>query len=249
MLGIIGGIGLGVIFVIVSSIKSPTGLSGLFQDKTSRSESIVIGLAACLIKADGVKDSMEKRYVDLVLEKNFDPEKAKELKEKFRETLKTEVDFNRLCANINNEYTAGSKIQLIQFLCAVATCDSFLNDAEYRFILKTSQKLGVPFASFRSILGMFNYRTQKDREDHKRNFNEKKKVYKSSSSLKQAYELLEIPENVSDKEVKKAYRKMAKEHHPDRVLNMGVEFQKMAKERFQKIQKAYELIKDKRGFA
>ena len=49
-------------------------------------------------------------------------------------------------------------------------------------------------------------------------------------------------------EVKKAYRKMAKKHHPDKLQNLGKEHIKVAEEKFLKIQEAYEKIKDERRF-
>jgi DnaJ like chaperone protein len=61
------------------------------------------------------------------------------------------------------------------------------------------------------------------------------------------YKILGIDESSSDEEVKKAYRKMAVTFHPDKVASMGEEYQKGAKEKFQKIQEAYEAIKKRRG--
>ena len=42
---------------------------------------------------------------------------------------------------------------------------------------------------------------------------------------------------------------MAIRYHPDKVIHMGEEYQKGAKEKFQKIQEAYEAIKKARGIA
>jgi DnaJ like chaperone protein len=61
------------------------------------------------------------------------------------------------------------------------------------------------------------------------------------------YKILGIDEKATDEEVKKAYRKMAVAHHPDKVAQMGEEYQKGAKEKFQQIQDAYEAIKKRRG--
>ena len=64
--------------------------------------------------------------------------------------------------------------------------------------------------------------------------------YKDVSSY---YEVLGIDESASNDEVKKAYRKMAIRHHPDKFSQLGEEQQKAAKNKFQKIQEAYEHIK------
>ena len=42
---------------------------------------------------------------------------------------------------------------------------------------------------------------------------------------------------------------MAVKHHPDKVVHLGEEFRKAAKEKFQKIQGAYHSIKKERGIA
>jgi DnaJ like chaperone protein len=42
---------------------------------------------------------------------------------------------------------------------------------------------------------------------------------------------------------------MALKHHPDRLIHLGKEYQKSAKEKFQIISDAYEYIKDRKGFS
>ena len=62
-----------------------------------------------------------------------------------------------------------------------------------------------------------------------------------------AYETLGLESTASDDDIKKAYRKMAVKHHPDKFNQSGEEQLKAAKEKFQKIQEAYEQIKKERG--
>ncbi|MBP6501479.1 MAG: molecular chaperone DnaJ [Rhodoferax sp.] len=55
------------------------------------------------------------------------------------------------------------------------------------------------------------------------------------------YEALGVPKNASDEEIKKAYRKFAMKHHPDR--NQG-DASKAAEEKFKECKEAYEMLSD-----
>src|SRR5438067_1843497 len=54
------------------------------------------------------------------------------------------------------------------------------------------------------------------------------------------YEVLGVARDASEADVKKAYRKLARQHHPDR--NPG---DKQAEARFKEVQEAYEVLSDK----
>jgi len=55
------------------------------------------------------------------------------------------------------------------------------------------------------------------------------------------YEVLGVPKNASDEDIKKAYRKQAMKHHPDR--NQG-DAAKVAEEKFKECKEAYEMLAD-----
>ena len=68
--------------------------------------------------------------------------------------------------------------------------------------------------------------------------------YKNTTA---SYTILEINPDATDLEVKKSYRKMAAKFHPDKVHDLGEEFQKMAEEKFKSLNEAYGQIKKERN--
>jgi DnaJ like chaperone protein len=65
-----------------------------------------------------------------------------------------------------------------------------------------------------------------------------------------AYKVLGVSSHASDADVKKAYRRLMSQHHPDKLVSKGLpeEMVKVATEKTHEIRKAYETIKEKRGF-
>ena len=72
---------------------------------------------------------------------------------------------------------------------------------------------------------------------------EQKQETSSSTEKKNPYNVLNVNKNASQEEIKKAYRKLANQYHPDKVAHLGKEFQNLAEERFKEIQEAYQTLK------
>ncbi|KHT38500.1 co-chaperone DjlA [Vibrio sinaloensis] len=72
----------------------------------------------------------------------------------------------------------------------------------------------------------------------------------SADQLSDAYKLLGVDSSADAKAVKRAYRKLMNEHHPDKLMAKGLppEMMNVAKEKAQEIQNAYDLIKKSKGF-
>ena len=61
-------------------------------------------------------------------------------------------------------------------------------------------------------------------------------------SLDDAYKVLGLTKDATDDEVRKAYRKLALQYHPDRVATLGDDVKEAAKKKFQELNDAKDKI-------
>lgn len=64
--------------------------------------------------------------------------------------------------------------------------------------------------------------------------------FKEKGTPRDAYSVLGVGRDASSKEIKEAYRRLANQYHPDKVLHLGEEFRELAERRFKEIQTAYQ---------
>ena len=69
--------------------------------------------------------------------------------------------------------------------------------------------------------------------------------------VEQGYKTLGVNADSSDADIKKAYRKLVSEYHPDKIVSKELpsDFIEFAHEKFKRIQEAYDTLKVERGFS
>ena len=70
------------------------------------------------------------------------------------------------------------------------------------------------------------------------------------ASKRDYYEVLGVGRDAESGEIKRAYRRLISQHHPDKLVAKGLpqEMMKMATQKTHEIRQAYEQVKEKRGF-
>jgi DnaJ like chaperone protein len=72
-------------------------------------------------------------------------------------------------------------------------------------------------------------------------------LHLEGDTLEDAYKVLGVSPQATDDELKRAYRRLALEHHPDRVAKLGDDVRRAAEKKFQEINAAKERIWKARG--
>lgn len=177
---------------------------------------------AAVMKADGKVLKSELSYVKKYLIQQFGEDSAVEALQMLRKILEQDIPIDSVGHQIRQNLDYASRLQLIHLLFGVALADGAADSTELNVITSIAAAMGVSSKDFESIKSMF------------------------IANVDSAYKILEIERSATDDEVKKAYRKMAVKYHPDKVSHLGEDFQKQAKEKFQKVSEAYENIKKER---
>jgi DnaJ like chaperone protein len=216
----------GVLGFAIGAITEGAGKSFLEGNEQATTPgdfgAVLLILCAAVMRSDNRVLKSELEYVKLFFIHNFGVEHTKERMLLFREILKQEYPLDEVCYQIRDNLDYQARLQLIHLLFGVSGSDGEVHPAEIAVIEKISVLLGISNADYISINAMFV------------------KVRDA------AYKILEVSPDASNEEIKKAYRRLAVMHHPDKVQHLGPDFEKAAHEKFRKISEAYEQIKNER---
>lgn len=194
-----------------------------------------------LAKADGVVTQDEIAHVEQVMHKlGMTAEHRQQAIVWFKQGANPDFDisptckrFMAICGNTRN-----LKQVLLVYLIVMALADGHFHPAEQALLADIAAQLGYDQAEFRKILEMVLNQShfaagQTNQAD----------------ALEDAYKALGVTKDSSDAEIKRAYRKLMSQYHPDKLIGQGMpeDMVKMATEQAKEIQLAHELIKKHRN--
>jgi len=154
-------------------------------------------------------------------------------------SLKSTMDnFVSVCGRQGN-----LKRSLLNYLIALAIADGELHAAEQQVLRNVAGHLGFSAALFDQLLAMINAQSQFKGSSSGAG-GHRSSGQSSADQLKAAYTALGVQPSQSDAQIKRAYRKLTSENHPDKLIGQGMpeDMIKLATERTQEIRTAYEII-------
>lgn len=208
-----------------SGARSFSGSQGYSVNEQRNSFLVsLLVLSASMMKSDGKVLKSELEYVKGFIRRSFGEAALPQALQILKAALEKDINLPEVCAQIKLYMEQSQRLQLFHYLVGIANADGHVNQFELRDLKNIATYLGIPASEYNSILAMFE------------------------NNIESAYKVLEIEPSATDEEVKKAYKKMAIKHHPDKVESLGEDVKKAAEEKFKAIVAAYETIKKERGF-
>lgn len=188
----------------------------------------VAGLAAKLAKVDG---PVTREEVDAFKEQfRFSSSQMSHVAAVYDEAKKDPSGFEPYASALA-DYFAGEPFLLAEIFAAlyrIAAIDGGVNQAEQIFLQRVAEIFGLAYHSFAEPPPSMRMRPARDTSP---------------------YQTLGIAPNASMADVKAAWRKLTREHHPDTLMAKGVpaDYVEKATQKMAEINAAYDKIRQERG--
>lgn len=224
----------------IASLASPGNLQRI-QQRFLQSSFSLLGYLA---KADGRVSEEEVAHTESIFAQfNFNAEQRKMAITWFGQGAKKEFNLQAEVTAFMQDCGGVPQLRhtLMMFLLSLALADQELHSAEQEALTRIASLMNIPKAELERLIRM----AQAQHQFHGGGSGSSSGV----GSLDDAYTALGVEASDSDADIKKAYRKLMSANHPDKLIAQGVpeHMIKLATEKSQEIQGAYELIKKHRA--
>jgi DnaJ like chaperone protein len=240
----------------LSGFGNVTGMKGLKTERQSIFFKTVFTLMGKLAKSDGRVSEQEIAHVEqFMAQLNMSGEHRKQAIVYFKAGSQVDYAIEPLLQEFNAATVSSPNLKqmLMVYLVRVALADGKLHPNEASDLQSIAQHLGISAQAFEKLLAMLQGQEQFSGGYYHSAGGQSSTggsyVPNSVGGLSAAYQALGVLESDSDSVIKRAYRKLIREYHPDKLAGQGLPdaMIKEATERTQEIQTAYDLIKKNRG--
>ncbi|MGC3873936.1 co-chaperone DjlA [Halomonas sp. GXIMD04776] len=230
-------IGAGLAYWLVRRLRRSL-LGKLVQTQRQFLDS-TFAVMGCLCKADGQVTQDELEVSRKLWERlRLNETQRERARASFTRGKSSDFDLDAELETLR-QVTKGQRVLLQMFLqvqLAAITADGAVHPAEHEMFLRIARGLGCSEAEIQQIEAML------------RGGGAQAPGATSGLSLEDAYRVLGVDASASDAEVKRAYRRLMSQNHPDKLAGKGLpeNMREMAEQRTREIGNAYDLIKKTR---
>jgi DnaJ like chaperone protein len=194
-----------------------------------------------IAKADGKVTRDEIRLAEEVMRQlGLDGEMRESAKKLFNEGKSENFPIDEILDQFKSELKHRTTLvqMFLEIQLQAAYADGVMDASEEKALAHICQRLGIPLSQLKRMEEML-----------KAGFGGQRQKSSTQGSLSDAYAIVGVENTVSDAELKKAYRRLMSQHHPDKLVAKGLpdEMIKDATAKTQQIKAAYEQIRKTRG--
>ncbi|MDB4027211.1 co-chaperone DjlA [Candidatus Thioglobus sp.] len=198
--------------------------------------SSVFSVMGYIAKVDGKVSKSEILLAQQVMQHmQLSEDMQKAAKELFNQGKQKDFNLDEVLEQFRTESHRRTHLvrMFLEIQIQATYADGVFDDKEYDALKYIAQKLRFPIHELERLIQQFSVASGKS----------------SKLTIDDAYVILGADKSLTDKELKRAYRRLLAQHHPDKLVAKGLpdEMIKLANDKTQEIISAYELIKKHRG--
>ena len=195
-----------------------------------------------LAKADGQVSQDEIRLASQVMDRlSLSPHLRELARHLFAKGKDADFPLDEVLRQLASETRSRNLLRMfVEIQVFAAYADGQMHHAERRILERICAHLGFSASELKQVEALVQAEIEHDFSGPRNT---------QSGSLADAYALLGLAANADDAEVKRAYRRLMSQHHPDKLVSKGLpeEMMKLATAKAQQIKGAYERVKESRG--
>ncbi len=215
-------------------------LIGKLAERQTRFLSATFSVMGAMSRADGEVSERERQSAEAVFDRlNLNGAQREQARADFNRGQQEGFDLEAELAGLRQ--IVGAQRGLLQVFFQVQlvalAADGQVAQAERDMLLRIAGGLGCSQEELARIEAMLNAAASGGG------------TQESTQPLEEAYQVLGVSSDATDAEIKRAYRKLMSQNHPDKLAGKGMpdSMKRMAEQRTSEISNAYERIRQARG--
>lgn len=190
-------------------------------------ELCLLKLCSLLIRADGRVEESEVQAVRSFFKKIFGEQKASRLFKEIKNRSDIPDDPEEIVRVMKNVLEPKKYYIILEFLFSLAAVDGNIAVEEEELVFRIGYAFGFDKNRLLELKRLF-YRKNESNAS-------------SGEKLSRAFEILGLEPSATAEEIKKAYRRLSMEYHPDRLSGISESLKKLAEAKFIEIKEAYDV--------
>ncbi len=193
---------------------------------------LLVHILMHIAKIDGTVTKEEIQTIQQFFQYNlrYNQTQMRWVKDLIKEAAATEASLEMLLQEFKSTFAYEPRLILLELVYQVLYTKLDLSDSERDIARFIAQYLEIVEYDRRTMEAKYQYRNRQQ-------------SMKSRDTAEQYYAVLGLAPGASESEIKRAYRKLSMQYHPDKVRHLGEEFRAVAEEKMKEINAAYDYFK------
>ena len=205
---------------------------------------LLVNILVSIAKADGHFTKSELRTMLNFFQHSlhYNQDQMYWVKQLIKDAREVDQDLDALLTEFRNNFAYEPRLILLELIYQIVFTKKPVNDGELNLARKIGQFLGIQQYERQSMESKYRYGYGYQQQRRAGGVGAD-----NGYAEQQYYAVLGVEQGADFATIKKAYRKLSMQYHPDKVAHLGDEFKGVAEEKMKEINGAYDYFRKKFG--